>query len=435
MDIVLDYVEDVDILALRATCRSVAGQAQDAFLNRYFSERRHLITEFSLRRLVDICKDDVLSSRLTSIEFVHVDLDFYWHPDVRCFTSRLGDAVDFMDWDDQMKWLHQAERNPQDETGEDDRHLANAMAQAQAEYAEALLQRKKEDAERLAVCDKWDALEDALGEDLIVNIIFLALKSLKDKSKPSIPALTVSTALQYPRRAFGLHELARYLGTDGRDDKPFGSRHSAGQKTTSMLLSGIAKANYPVRYLTLSTPSLPTLFANLNIGPQTLQLHSNMSQLRGLSMFFDRSIVSEYLNGFTTFLAAATSLEHIGIEFSTEYQNYIRNVPRAFADAFKNSKLKSIELATGRLERHDLVDLLATQQETLRRLRLVDMAPIDGNSWAPMLQTLQTDFDLEYIDIRLLTETRDRLCGAVHEGKAAVQEKLGELIKQANVLP
>lgn len=72
---------NVDLLALRSTCRKLNRATDDCFLARFFSKRVHMCSKHSLDVLKVIAQDDRFAKKVETIQIVtQIPITYWTHP-------------------------------------------------------------------------------------------------------------------------------------------------------------------------------------------------------------------------------------------------------------------------------------------------------------------------------------------------------------------
>lgn len=357
-----------DILALRLVCRDTSAKVDDVFVEKFFQNRRHLITKHSLEVLVEIVRRPRLRAKLQKVSLLTVKIRRTWIPS-------------------------EARPPPKEEYGSRD------LFQLHQTYHPLDLQ---EWDRRHEIWERASAHEDFLSSGADIELLSSALQELKEAGV--IPKLSLEDNLYSHPRAYGCHRLESDLGLSLDLDKEsemnglFRSPDNTG--STMMLLSSIGHTRFPVRELFL----LP-LFGVGNMLVFMLpwdlatSLHASFATLTTLKLRITQYepedvVANESMSGkraFEKLFSSCAAVENLVIWLETSEEDALPHQLCAdILGAFKECKLRTVGLYGGSCSADILASFFFSHRETLHQISLHGLELPERNDWNSIFKLLST---------------------------------------------
>ena len=369
---IIDEAENIK--STRQVCRELAAASDRAFLEEYFVDRSHLLTECGLRGLRDISADARLRSKMANLELVVPELDSYQFPR----TGLLEDSHRWQIW-------HRGE--------------VKKGVKTLSKLCKDILELKQ----RVAAWRRWDEIMVPFRHnDPCLRLLTDALLHL---ARAGV-TVTIVLASEVCGRPFGLLQLEKQLGTSAVTTRTFGQCRdysSAG----NMVLRAIAQARFPLTALELEGDEWGavvnySMFAIPTSSAKDAQLA--FSSLKTLSLGFGeydprdghREVFAP--DDFKFWMAGATSLEKVKFVFTRSGDDFC-GILASVLQGFGASPLREVTISGGvGCKTEELQSFLVHHKTTLRFLSLSWVTLKEDYAWNNLLLELATSFKLTHFD-------------------------------------
>ena len=357
-----------EILSIRLTSREMSRHMDKIFLERYFTTRRHLVTRESFQTLINISKDKRLRSKLKTIELVVTNLS-----SVTELHSR---------GNDQKAMTGDARSPPQSSS--------QSIWSSWCHEAEEITRGRKD----------VSMLSEVLS-NLRIGAVF--------------PELKVSTQTHFSPTPYGFRRLVQQLDSDkhtcSRNEHVLlGRSPDVNSETTSLLLSALARTQFPVRSLELSERRSPLNVRSLSSNMSVSCLKSVWSRLEMFSASSGclHNLSAQDLAAIGDFNRSAFSrLQELRLDFSRKCCQDSFLHPHVLTSLVTTAP--TIHLTGAVLRQQDLCAFLAQQKDSLRHLVLRHVVVGPNDKFAELFAWMEAELSLDSLELHWLRQGEDHM--------------------------
>ncbi|KAK4501978.1 hypothetical protein PRZ48_007788 [Zasmidium cellare] len=382
---IADFLDGKDLLVLRLTHNLLTAAADDAFARAFFTHRKHLFTNYSLKVLANITFRPNWVRKMRTIEFCTVELD----------RKKFGS----------------------------DRSVAGKHRTRGAERRETIYA-------------KFD--EETQADDGKQNLLCTILDMLDDLPEPVEIALSPGFNPNSAKGYFGLSELLGELDAklSVNDLMPGDCNKAFMCLVMAMHEVDFAPAHCSFTMADLELSSFDSLLHN---APTCPEMWSFLVML-DLGLDHPRHMWhAPHTLALEAFFAEATNLMYLSLQFNNDPplpSSPEANCIKWLLGATAHMKLDHLSLMEASTNTADLVALATAQADQLRRLRLNAINLPNSECWSAVFSSLK-ELDLDTLsidrlttgpdeDLRLLVDDKGEEQIEV-EGKESVMKALDEL--------